>query len=431
MFILYSIAVQLIVFEDSGFRNLLPLVYSRATFNLRSGFDNLLAKIEAAQNRTADALFVRKSLTGVMGERQTRRVNQPSTCDDQLWINGRLMLRAQLQLPPQSAVWQGDSLIAARVNRAQGSQLTPDTLLNLGQLRGVLKGHREIPLPEAVADKDAGLLIDQLWQLVHENAAEIQRQSKIKEFNLAGKVYSGAHLINDHPIHVGAGSKVKPGAVLDAEKGPIYIGDNCVVGPTAVIEGPCYVGDGCLIKPGAHVAGSSIGMVCKIGGEVEGTIFHGYSNKQHDGFIGHSFIGEWVNLGADTVGSDLKNTYGNVKVPINGAPVDSGHQFVGAFVGDHTKTAIRTALPTGCVIGHACNILSSRIAPQFVPSFTWLSDEGPQRHDPGKALEVAKKVVARRNRTYSAAECALFNSIAEQSQMYESREPAPHQESKL
>src|SRR5262245_56568215 len=142
--------MQLIVFEDGGFRNLLTLVYSRATFNLRVGFDNLLAKIEAAQNRTADAVFVRKSLAAVMAERQTRRVNQPSTCDDQLWINGRFLLRAQLQLPPQSAVWQADSLIAARVNRAQGSQLTHEVLLNTDQVRGVLKSYRDITLCEAM-----------------------------------------------------------------------------------------------------------------------------------------------------------------------------------------------------------------------------------------------------------------------------------------
>src|SRR5262245_43034291 len=161
--------MQLIVFEDGGFRNLLTLVYSRATFNLRVGCDNLLAKVEAAQNRTADAIFVRKGLAAVMAERQTRRVNQPSTCDDQLWINGRYLMRAQLQLPPQSAVWQGDALIAARVNRAQGSQLTLDVLQNSDQIKSVLKSHRELSLVEAVAQGDAGVLMEYPWQLVHEN----------------------------------------------------------------------------------------------------------------------------------------------------------------------------------------------------------------------------------------------------------------------
>lgn len=402
--------MSLIVFEDAGFRHLLPLVYSRATFNLRIGFDNLLAKIETAVNRTADAVFVRPALAAVMAERQPRRVNQPSTCDDQLWINGRVLLRAAPAVPPMSAAWQGDVLVAARVNRALGSQLTPDVLLDPVAVRQKLGG-----LAGATMSDEIWRLIDWPWQAVQENAGEIVRQAAQRQCDVLGRVYAGAHLVSDHLIHVGGGTKIKPGAVLDAEGGPIYIGENVTVSPGAVIVGPCYIGDKCVINPGAAVRpGCSIGEACKIGGEVEGTIFHGYSNKQHDGFIGHSYVGEWVNLGADTVGSDLKNTYGPVRVPINGAAVDSGQTFVGAFIGDHTKTAIGTRLPTGAVIGYACNLLGSRMPPQFVPSFTWLTDAGSARNDPARALDVALKVVARRGRKYSPAEQKLFMAIAEE-----------------
>jgi UDP-N-acetylglucosamine diphosphorylase/glucosamine-1-phosphate N-acetyltransferase len=407
--------MNLIVFEDSGFQNLLPLVYSRATFNLRCGFDNLLAKIESAMQRTADALFVRAALAAVMAERQTRRVNQPSTCDDQLWVNGRLLLRTPLELPPLSAIWAGDALVAARVTRAIGSQLTPAALLDPAQLRDRLASLRTVDMPES-----AGLLIDYPWLLVHANADEITRQSAQRPFNIAGKVYPGAHLITDHPIHIGDGSKIKPGAILDTESGPIYIDANVTVNPGAVIVGPSFIGEGCTIQPGAAIrSGCSIGMMCKVGGEVEGTIFHGYSNKQHDGFLGHSYVGEWVNLGADTVGSDLKNTYGPVRVPINGREIDSGQMFVGAFIGDHTKTAIGSRLPTGCVLGYACNIASSGFAPKFLPSFSWLTDKGVAPNDPAKALEVARKVVSRRARKYSTAEESLFKSIGEECRKFE------------
>src|ERR1043166_9057579 len=115
--------MQLVGFEDAGYVNLLPLVYSRATFNLRCGFDNLLAKIETALGRTADSIFVRKHLAAVMGERQTRRVNQPATSDDQLWVNGRVLLRANFDIPLQSAVWRGDTLLATRVDRAAGCKV--------------------------------------------------------------------------------------------------------------------------------------------------------------------------------------------------------------------------------------------------------------------------------------------------------------------
>ena len=407
--------MQLLVFEDAGYRGLLPLVYSRCTFNLRCGFDNLLAKIETGSKLTAEALFVRKSLAAVIAERQTRRVNQPATSDDQLWINGRLLLRKAIDIPKGSAAWQGDALVAGRFDRTLAARLSPDVLLDSNRLKEALAGCARADLPP-----DQSILIDHPWQLIKENASEIERQCGLAAMDLAGRIDDGAHLVNGSAIHVGEGSKIKPAAVLDAESGPIYIGENVTIHSGAVIQGPCFIGDGCTIQPGASIrAGCGIGMVCKIGGEVEGTIFHGYSNKQHDGFIGHSYVGEWVNLGADTVGSDLKNTYGSVRVPINGTSVDTGEMFVGAFIGDHTKTAIRTTLPTGCVIGYACNIAVSGFVPNFVPSFTWLTDKGAARHDPQKALEVAKKVVARRNRTYSPAEQSLFLSIADAAASFE------------
>lgn len=414
--------MQLLIFEDGGYRDLLPLVYSRATFNLRCGFDNLLTKIEATFGRTADAVFVRKGLAGVMAERQTRRVNQPSTADDQLWINGRLLMRAVPALAPETVAWQGDSLLAARVPRALACKLTPDVLTDSARLREALSICKNAELAPEV-----GTLIDHPWQLVRENSAEIERQFSRNPPERLGTIDSGAHLANPEAIHLGAGSRVRPGAVLDGDLGPIWIGEKVTINPGAVIQGPCYIGDGCTVQAGALIRGGcSIGMVCKIGGEVEGSIFHGYSNKQHDGFIGHSYVGEWVNLGADTVGSDLKNTYGPVRVPINGVAVDSGETFVGAFIGDHTKTAICTRLPTGAVVGYACNVAVSGFVPTFVPSFSWLTDNGLRRNDSARALEVARKVVARRQRTYSPAEEKLFLSIEKTAQELEFRSsPTP------
>src|SRR5439155_18383601 len=132
--------------------------------------------------------------------------------------------------------------------------------------------------------------------------------------------------------------------------GPILIQENATVEPLAYVEGPAVIGERTLVKVGAKIrGGSSIGPVCKVGGEVEASIFQGYANKQHDGFVGHSYVGEWVNLGANTVTSDLKNTYGNVSVPLHGTPIDTGMRFVGTIIGDHSKTGICTALTTGTV----------------------------------------------------------------------------------
>src|SRR5262249_54025468 len=159
-------------------------------------------------------------------------------------------------------------------------------------------------------------------------------------------------LVNEHAIHVAAGATIKPGVVLDADHGPIHIDRDALIEPNAVLQGPCYIGPGSIIRPGAAIReNTTIGPVCKVGGEVEASIFQGYANKQHDGFLGHSFVSPWANLGADTVTSDLKNTYGTIRVHLNGVGVESGQQFIGSIIGDHAKTGIGTILPTGCVLG--------------------------------------------------------------------------------
>jgi UDP-N-acetylglucosamine diphosphorylase / glucose-1-phosphate thymidylyltransferase / UDP-N-acetylgalactosamine diphosphorylase / glucosamine-1-phosphate N-acetyltransferase / galactosamine-1-phosphate N-acetyltransferase len=405
----------LVVFEDAGYESLLPLVYSRATFNLRCGCGNLLDKTEAAFGRTAGALFVRPSLAAVIAERQARPVNRLPADDEQIWVNGRLLVRQELDLPVNSAVWAGDALLAARLSRDVATTLTSNVLLDAGRLRQALTGLREIRI-----SNEAARLIDYPWQVVHENEAEIIRQAGQRKLQILGRVYPGGHLLNEPAIHLGDGSKVKPGAVLDAEDGPIVIGDNVTINPNATVTGPCYIADGCTIQPGASIRGpTSIGPGSRIGGEVEGTIVHAYLDKPYDGYFGYSYVGEWVNLGAGTVNSGLKNTAGPVNVAINGRPVNSGQTIVGSFIGDHTKTGICTVLPPGCVIGYACNVVLGRHVPGFVPSFSWLTDETVAKNDPIRALAVAKTVVARGNRRLSPVEEALFLSVAEESRRRE------------
>lgn len=408
--------MQTVIFEDAGYVNLLPLVYNRATFDLRCGVDDLQTKIERVIGSTADVLFVRATIVAAIRERQNRAVNKAPDADEQLWVNARLLLRERPHYVPNSASWCGDTLLAACINADIAAKLTIDTLLDTAKLKSALAGCSDLDLPAETG------LIEYPWQLVHANESEIVRQFESLGCGGAidGTVHNGAHLLNESAISIGSGSVVKAGAVLDAENGPIYVEQNVTIGPNVTITGPCHIGKHCFIQPGASIRnGTSLGSFCKVGGEVEGCIFHGYSNKQHDGFLGHSYVGEWVNLGADTVTSDLKNTYGSVKVAINGRPIDSGEMFVGTIFGDHVKTGINTALPTGCVIGFASNVFLSQYPPGFVPSFRWLTDEGMQINDPARALSVAHKVVSRRKRTLSPIEEALFLSVAEESRQYE------------
>ena len=218
--------------------------------------------------------------------------------------------------------------------------------------------------------------------------------------------------MNRDEIFVGQGAKVKPGAVLDAEGGPIIIEPGATIFPNATIEGPAFIGEKSLIKIGAKIyEGTSIGEVCKVGGEVEETIIHSYSNKQHDGFLGHSYLGMWVNLGADTNNSDLKNNYGNVKVYVDGGIVDSGSMFVGLTMGDHSKSGINTMFNTGTMVGVSCNVYGGGFPPKFIPSFTWGGAEGLLEYRLDKALETARAVMGRRKIELTASDEELMREI--------------------
>ena len=188
-----------------------------------------------------------------------------------------------------------------------------------------------------------------------------------------------------------------------------------------MLQGPCFIGRGSLVQPGSSIRrDTSIGPVCKVGGEIEASIIHGYSNKQHDGFLGHSYVGQWVNLGADTVTSDLKNTYGTIRVHLNGRPVETGQNFVGAIIGDHVKTGIGTILPTGCVLGMAANIFTRGAVANFVPSFSWLTSEGMSDFRIDKGIEIARTVMARRGVELSDEEESLIRSVVELARRIES-----------
>jgi UDP-N-acetylglucosamine diphosphorylase/glucosamine-1-phosphate N-acetyltransferase len=202
------------------------------------------------------------------------------------------------------------------------------------------------------------------------------------------------------------------GVILDATDGPIVIGRGARIMPNAVIMGPVVIGNDSIVKASAKIyEGTTIGPVCKVGGEIENAIFQGYANKQHDGYVGHSFIGEWCNLGADTNTSDLKNDYSNVRVQIEGEEIDTGSMFVGLLLGDHSKCAINTQFNTGTVVGVSSNIFDAGFPPKWIPSFSWGGAQGFVDYRFEKAMQVAEIVTGRRNIVQSEAERTLLREL--------------------
>jgi UDP-N-acetylglucosamine diphosphorylase / glucose-1-phosphate thymidylyltransferase / UDP-N-acetylgalactosamine diphosphorylase / glucosamine-1-phosphate N-acetyltransferase / galactosamine-1-phosphate N-acetyltransferase len=225
-------------------------------------------------------------------------------------------------------------------------------------------------------------------------------------------------------IHESA--RIDPYTVFDTTSGPITLGPNVWVQPFTRIEGPCWIGANTQLFR-ANLRGSvSIGPTCRIGGEVEDSIVHGFSNKYHEGFLGHAYIGEWVNLGAITSNSDLRNDYGEVHVPLQGIPIPTGQAKVGCFIGDHTRTGMGSMLNTGTAIGVMCNVLPAGILlPKHVPSFTAVSYG---RVAPGFPLhqlfETARTVMGRRGQVFGEALEQMYTQLYDQTRL--ERESAFH-----
>ncbi len=217
-------------------------------------------------------------------------------------------------------------------------------------------------------------LITYPWHLIQHNPQAMREDfALLGEKGLKGRFSPLATVYGPtEDAFVAESAEVQPFVVLDTTHGPVFVDEEAIVFPHTRIEGPAYIGRQTQIVGGKIREGTCIGPRCRVGGEVEESIIHGYSNKYHDGFLGHSYVGEWVNLGALTTNSDLKNDYGPVEVYVNDQLMNSGDNKVGCFMGDHTKTGTGTLINTGTVIGMMSNLLASgEPLPKLIPSFCW------------------------------------------------------------
>ncbi len=211
--------------------------------------------------------------------------------------------------------------------------------------------------------------IDYIWDLIHINPEKINEDFQYFKsgFTQTVEICGPKDQIYIHP-----GAVIDSFVVLDTRSGPIMIEENAHIRSFSNIEGPCYIGKNTMILGAKVREGCSIGETCRIGGEVEEAIFHGFSNKYHEGFIGHAYIGEWVNLGALTTNSDLKNDYTTIKTYIPKKKKETGLKKVGSFIGDFSKTSIGTLMITGNSVGVGCMLVhDGSIAPKHIPSFKW------------------------------------------------------------
>jgi UDP-N-acetylglucosamine diphosphorylase/glucosamine-1-phosphate N-acetyltransferase len=281
--------------------------------------------------------------------------------------------------------------------------------------QGELLAQHGTPLEKIAYTGQNPVLIAERWDLFQMNDAILRADF---ELSTAGRKSEKLAQTNTligpaDQLFIEEGAQIE-GAILNTNHGPIYIGRNAEIMEGAMLRGPLAVLDGAVIKMGAKIYGATtIGPECRIGGEVSNSIFYGYSNKGHDGFIGNALIGEWCNLGADTNCSNLKNNYGliNTYSYETQSQIKTPLQFMGVCMGDHSKTAINVQLNTATVIGVCANIFSSGFPDKFIPSFSWVGDDSTEAFQLSKAIEAAKAMMSRRKIEFTAADLKIFETI--------------------
>jgi UDP-N-acetylglucosamine diphosphorylase / glucose-1-phosphate thymidylyltransferase / UDP-N-acetylgalactosamine diphosphorylase / glucosamine-1-phosphate N-acetyltransferase / galactosamine-1-phosphate N-acetyltransferase len=404
------------IFEDEGYAGLLPLTWFKPVFDLRCGMTTIYEKIKRYYPRTNIYLLCRDYLEPVA------KKGHPGTFIGKfgkessiLFLNGRLLCDKDTpkNIPVSGGdeiFVSGDTVVAARLSKGN-FELIANSLKC-----PVTKNSFDAVNSTAKTTKVTARMIGRFYDLIAENGKEITNDFSFLTRGgvVRGRVHQTVAVYGRGGIFIDDGADVEAFVTLDARNGPVYISKGAKVLPYSRIEGPCVIGERSTINTGANIrAGSTIGPSCKVGGEVEETIFQGYSNKQHYGFLGHSFIGEWVNMGAGVTNSDLKNTYNNVNIKYCDTETDSGKQFLGCAVADHAKLGIGVMINTGAMIGAVTNYYGAGMTPKFVPSFSWGNSAKLVKYDPEKAIKTAKVVMSRRDVDMEEAEVDLMMRVFE------------------
>lgn len=390
------------LFEDEAYANFLPLTYTRPVFECRSGMLSFLERAEKTFPESDFALFTREYLVPTFKKRVSSSVNKPEAIDDDvLLINGTLIVDEEVRrlvekkLSGNALIMQDGRLALAHLKERLAKKYAKGLRKPLARqtLERLTKECKALESPSKLR------LFNYPWDLVNACGELIKEDySGLRRMESEGTIDDKAAVYGDKgKVHVGKGSSVEAFVLLDARDGPIYIGKGTVVHAGSRITGPTFIGDKVIVPSGLIREGCSIGPVCRVGGELEETIVQGYTNKYHTGFVGHAYIGEWVNLGAATTNSDLKNTYGNVQVMAGGRKVDTGSTKVGCFIGDHAKASIGTQIYTGKKVGVASHVHG--FITDDAPSFTiWAKSLGAKlvELELESAVKTQERVLSRR-----------------------------------
>jgi UDP-N-acetylglucosamine diphosphorylase/glucosamine-1-phosphate N-acetyltransferase len=372
-----------ILFGDQTRNHLLPFTFTRPIGDIRIGILTIREKWEKMLNVKTSTLT-----------EEYLNIKYPLVKEaDNILINSSILPNETIieelnKLTPNQTLIVGETIIALRLKAEDIENLDWDVIDAVTPLQ----------------TKSAPEKINYLWDLI-----EMNERTLLSDFELITKnrksqpIPEYVKVIAPEKIFIEEGAILEH-VIINASEGPVYIGKNAHIMDGSLLRGPLAVCEEAKIRMGAKIYGATtIGPQCKIGGEVSHSIIFGYTNKAHDGFLGHSVIGEWCNLGADTNTSNLKNNYENVRLwdYQEESFVQTDLQFCGTFMGDHSKCGINTMFNTGTVVGVGSQVFGSGFMRNFIPSFSWGSVSGFTVHNIDKSINVAKRVYARRHMEFT------------------------------
>lgn len=377
---------ELVLFDDAVAREFEPFALTRPICELRAGALLLRERWERALGESrGPATFVSAAHLESFDEPWGARSASGTLRKGTVVANSRCAV--SLAPAKRADAWRLDGRIAAVVlSRDVGVAELASGAVSLDSLAAS---------GGAVADI-GGRWLEHVWDFIAYLPPMLAEDIMALALHASLVAPDRALVHGTHGVYAEAEANIEPQVFFDTTAGPVLVRRGATVMAFTRIVGPCVIGPESLVG-GDKVASSSIGEVCKVHGEVNTAIFLGHANKGHEGFVGHSYVGRWVNLGAGTITSNLKNTYGSVALWTPRGELNTGQQFLGTVFGDHAKTGIGVTLTTGTVVGAAANIFGSTVTPKVVPPFAWGEQEPYDTYDLDRFLEVTRRVMARRH----------------------------------
>ncbi len=412
----------IIVFEDEHFTGFHPISLSRPTFNILAGTKTNLERIRHHFTEFEITTYCRPHLAKLFNSLEDEKIKDffAGQINKIVLINGRVVIR-KCDIDFINELKQNDNCVSYLKDGTLIAAILPKNSIRHFNEEFSLLSHGNFT--KTIIDKSEKqqnvdvLTFSHIWEPVLKNPEILESDFNeyFKDTNCQKKI-GDSFIYGRDEIYVDDGVIADAASVIDSRKGPVIIGREVEIKPFTYIEGPAFIGNGCKLVGGKILNGCSLGAGCRVGGELENTIFSGNSNKYHEGFIGHSYIGEWVNIGAQTTNSDLANNYSKITIRQNGTHNKTGNMKIGSFIGDHSKIGIGMTFNTGLVIGFSANLFGgSIILEKEIPSFAWGNDTIRRNVSPSTAIKTAEIVLNRRNFPLENSYRYMFEHIYNQS----------------